>query len=237
VEQLNISAKNLAGVALEDACPRCAWIRLHHKGDMPFAMSFPGIFISIDGYTKRMVRETFDSARRIPDWFPNVGKVKAMVSEDELHWRSYFRTDSKLGVTLRGQPDDIFQLADGSFHIVDYKTAKITGAQDDLFPMYEVQLNAYAFIAEKLPIAPVSALSLIYFEPQTETERGKRKGSPPGAWLEFRATRKKVQLAPKRRIPELLARAREIFDMKTAPRGAAGCKNCEQTEKFLKVAR
>jgi hypothetical protein len=238
VEELKISAKNLAAVALEGVCPRCAWFQLHHKGKMPFAMPFPGIFIAIDRYMKRMVRETFDSAKKLPEWFPEIGKVKGMVSEDELGWSRFFRVDSKLRVTLRGEPDDIVQLEDGTFHIVDYKTARFTEMQDALFPMYDVQLNSYAYIAEATGHMPVTALSLIYFEPQTETVRGKHAGAPAaGAWLEFRATRRKVPLAAKGRIPELLARAREIFDMKAAPPGTSGCENCERVEKFLRVAR
>ncbi len=237
MEELKISPRGLASVALDGACPRCAWIQLHYKGEMPFQIGFPGIFIALDRYTKDLVRGSFESQRKLPDWFPEIGKVKGMVSEDELHWRRYFRVDPKLRVTLRGMPDDIFQLDDGSFHIVDYKTAKFTVAQDELYPMYEVQLNGYAYIAEATGHLPISGLSLIYFEPQTETTRGKRAGAPAtGAWLEFRATRKKVPLAAKRRIPELLERAREIFDLTAPPRGLDGCENCERVERFGKLA-
>jgi len=238
MEELKISPRGLASVALEDACPRCAWIQLHHKGKMPFAIPFPGIFNTLDRYTKQLVRGPFEKTGKLPAWFPEMGIVKGIVSEDELHWSRYFRVDKKLRTTLRGSPDDIFQLDDGSFHIVDYKTAKFTEAQDELYPMYDVQLNGYAYIAEATGHVPVSGLSLIYFEPQTETTRGKRAGAPAtGAWLEFRATRKKVPLAAKGRIPELLERTREIFDLTAAPRGSVGCENCERVEKFAKVLR
>jgi len=238
MEELKINPRDLASVALDGACPRCAWILLRYKGDMPFQIGFPGIFIALDRYTKDLVRGSFASSGRLPDWFPEIGTVKGIVSEDELRWSRYFRVDKKLRTTLRGSPDDIFQLDDGSFHIVDYKTARFTEAQDALYPMYDVQLNGYAYIAEATGHVPVSGLSLIYFEPQTETTRGKRAGAPAtGAWLEFRATRKKVPLAAQGRIPALLARAREIFDLKTVPAGVADCKNCERVENFLKVAR
>ena len=238
MEELKISPRGLASVALEDSCPRCAWVHLHYKGKMPFQIPMPGIFNSLDRFTKRLVREAFDGARKLPDWFPAIGEVRGMVSEDELHWNRYFRVDKKLRTTLRGSPDDIFRLEDGSFHIVDYKTAKFTEAQDALFPMYDVQLNGYAYIAEATGHTPVSELSLIYFEPQTEIVRGKRAGAPAtGAWLEFRATRKTVPLAAKGRIPELLERAREIFDLAAAPLGLVGCENCERVKKFAKVAK
>ena len=59
-------------------------------------------------------------------------------------------------------------MQDGSHLIVDYKTAKFTAHQDELFPMYEVQLNAYAVIGEQKGIAPVSGLALVYTEPVTD---------------------------------------------------------------------
>jgi ATP-dependent exoDNAse (exonuclease V) beta subunit len=43
-------------------------------------------------------------------------------------------------------PDDVFELEDSTYHIVDYKTARLTETQDELFPKYEVQINAYAYI-------------------------------------------------------------------------------------------
>lgn len=233
MEELKINPRLLATVTLAGACPRCAWIRLHYRGGMPFQIPMPGIFISIDAYIKRLVRGSLGSAGKLPDWFPEIGKVKGMVPEDELAWNRFFRVEPDLRATLRGTPDDIFQLEDGSFHIVDYKTAKFTEAQDALFPIYDVQLNSYAYIAEATGHAPVSALSLIYFEPQTDMVHGKRAGAPPaGAWLEFRATRKKVPLAAHGRIPGLLTRARGLFDQVRPPKGTAGCGDCR---KFAEV--
>jgi len=51
MENLKISAKNLGATALEDFCPRCYWIKLKMGNRLPF-QSFPGIFSSIDSYTK-----------------------------------------------------------------------------------------------------------------------------------------------------------------------------------------
>jgi hypothetical protein len=52
----------------------------------------------------------------------------------------------------------------------DHKTSRTTQNQDRLFPIYRVQLNAYAYIARKLGWNPVSALALIYTEPVTTDE-------------------------------------------------------------------
>jgi len=53
--QLRISAKNLGELARPEFCPRCFWLRAHAKR-LPFQI-FPGIFSSIDAYTKRAGRE------------------------------------------------------------------------------------------------------------------------------------------------------------------------------------
>jgi hypothetical protein len=80
--------------------------------------------------------------------------------------------DQATNVRLTGVPDEIFQRIDGSFFIADYKTAKFTGNQDSLMPMYKVQLNSYAYLGERCGFNPVSGVGLVYYEPQTELTVG-----------------------------------------------------------------
>ncbi|MEK7873958.1 MAG: hypothetical protein AAB502_08910, partial [Chloroflexota bacterium] len=56
MKEVIISAKNLGGFAGPDACERCLWIGLH--GKLPYQI-FPGIFRSIDSYTKKVVHGFF----------------------------------------------------------------------------------------------------------------------------------------------------------------------------------
>ena len=51
--QLRIFAKTLGELALPGFCPRCFWLKMHTR-QLPFQI-FPGIFSSIDVYTKRVV--------------------------------------------------------------------------------------------------------------------------------------------------------------------------------------
>ncbi len=51
--KLRISAKTLGELALPGFCLRCFWLKLHAR-QLPFQI-FPGIFSSIDAYTKRVV--------------------------------------------------------------------------------------------------------------------------------------------------------------------------------------
>ena len=57
-------------------------------------------------------------------------------------------------------------VANGSYFIIDYKTAKFTDNQDKLLGMYKVQLNGYALIFEKLGMDKVGGLGLVYYDPQ-----------------------------------------------------------------------
>ena len=51
---MRISAKNLGILALTDCCPRCFWMRAKLGWKSPWAI-MPGIFSSIDGYSKRAI--------------------------------------------------------------------------------------------------------------------------------------------------------------------------------------
>ena len=51
---MRISAKDLGWLAVDDFCSRCFWIERHAKG-LPYQVGFPGIFSSIDAYTKNIV--------------------------------------------------------------------------------------------------------------------------------------------------------------------------------------
>ena len=73
-EPITISAKNLGGVAMPGFCPRCFWIQMHGEG-IPYQI-FPGIFSSIDGYTKRLVHGWFDRHLNPPPWLSQLGKIK-----------------------------------------------------------------------------------------------------------------------------------------------------------------
>ena len=60
--KLRISAKNLGVLSLPNFCPRCFWLKTHAK-QLPFQI-FPGIFSSINAYTKRVVH-VWRASRRV----------------------------------------------------------------------------------------------------------------------------------------------------------------------------
>lgn len=128
---LVISAKNLGSFAIEGACRRCLWVGLHVK-PLPY-QTFPGIFSSIDAYNKRVVHQYFDREGEMPSWLACLGNVEDYVEPPSYHKFSYH--EPGLDVTIRGTPDGVLKMRDGSYTIVDYKTAKYTPGQEKLLPM------------------------------------------------------------------------------------------------------
>jgi hypothetical protein len=153
------------------------------------------------------------------------------------HYTNFSILDRENNVVLRGTPDGILVLQDDSHLIVDYKTAKFTAHQDELFPMYEAQLNAYAVIGEQKGFAPVSGLALVYTEPVTDDAAAGKDANHTGSGflMEFSAHIRPVSLAPDK-ILQLLAKVREICDRKRPPKPLEGCKDCALLQSLIAVA-
>ena len=228
---LTISAVNLGYYASAHFCPRCAWLRLHVK-TLPF-QAFPGIFSSIDRYNKLVVRSYFDRESSPPLWLRKLGNVEAYVTPS--HWSIFSVFVEEEGVTLRGEADGIFRMSDGSYTIVDYKTSRFTPAQRGLLREYEVQLNAYAYIGERLGLSPVRQLALIYMEPVTDEAAAAQPQvvDEQGFSMGFRATVVPVGVRPDELIPSLLGKARGINEMSRPPSGLTDCRDCAALDTLI----
>lgn len=230
MEQLRISAKDLGALALPGFCPRCFWIS-RHASRLPFQI-FPGIFSSIDSYSKKITARYFESHQELVHWFAQQGLAGEPVKVP--HHSKFNVLDEETAILLTGMPDEILRLADGSYAILDYKTAKFTANQDSLMPMYDVQLNVYGYIGERLEFNPVSRLLLIYYEPVTDItaheidllvhDHGFQMGFL-GKPLEIRRDAG--------RIPPLLKRVREIVDLPRPPQGREGCADCRALNELV----
>ena len=232
--QLQISAKTLGSVALPQFCPRCFWIQIHADFKLPYQI-FPGIFSSIDSYNKRLVHGWFDRHGSPPPWLAGLGEIRGY--RNPPHFSKFGVLHNETSVLLRGSPDGILIRTDNSNLIVDYKTAKFTEHQDELLPMYEVQLNAYAYIGESCGLSPVSGLALVYTEPVTdEAAAGKDANmTGEGFLMGFSAHIVPVPLKTEM-IPSLLRRVREIYDLDRPPESMAACKDCALLANLLAVA-
>ena len=138
-----------------------------HVKRLPW-QGFPGIFSSIDRYTKQVILSHLEREGRLPRWMEGMGHAVAHI--DPPHWSRFRADDATTGVTLRGEADAVFILDDGSCAIVDYKTSRYNPDNRSQLRVYRAQLNAYAWIAARLDFPPVSRLALAYMEPATGDE-------------------------------------------------------------------
>ena len=232
-QQLRISAKHLGQIALADFCPRCFWTRLRCADKLPFQI-FPGIFASFDSFQKRVTTLHHQKYGTAPKWLDGFGDLGEPLP---IPHHSVFQThDTATNILLTGVPDEMFRQKDGTLVILDNKTARFTKNQDVLLPLYEIQLNGYGFIAERLGMGKVSGLGLVYYEPQTEltTENIDAVLADDGFAMRFSAKLLPLELQLDR-IPPLLHQVRSIFDLAKAPTGRDGCRDCKLLDGLLKT--
>jgi hypothetical protein len=230
--QIRISAKDLGVLALPNFCPRCFWIRMHCANKLPFQI-FPGIFSSIDSYTKKVTSAHFARYDQLPSWLGKLGEIGKPVKVP--HYSKFCIVDQKTNILLSGVPDEILKRDDGSHFIIDYKTSKFTKTQDSLLPMYKVQLNAYAYIGMRQGFDPVSGIALVYMEPQTDLTLEELDSilREDGFLMGFAGHVLPLKLEAEQRIPPLLKEVRRIYDLEPTPPGIQDCRDCKLLDQLM----
>lgn len=226
---LVIAAKQIGSVNMPNFCPRCFWLKLHTKG-IPF-QSFPGIFSSIDSYTKKITKLYFDQYHKLPPWFDSLG-LDTLLKTPTL--KNFNVVHEPTGIMIQGVPDDMFGKKK-EVVIGDYKTARLTKAADVLAPIYDAQLNTYAYIAERTGFKPVTSLFLAYYEPFTDIDITMIDTKVTDEMImSFRPKIMTLDIKPDL-IDTSLAKIKEIYEMKEAPKGRDGCKDCSDLDNLFNM--
>ncbi len=232
LEPFKISAKNLGVVNMEDFCQRCFWVKLKVSNRLPW-QSFPGIFSSIDAYTKACIHAIIDSGEPNPVWMlamSGAGNSDIVAYDTVPHWSKNIYHDDKSNINLSGVADDYLIRADGTHLIPDYKTAKFTKNADRLLPIYEMQENVYSILKGKVD-GQMPDLYLVYMEPQTDKKRAPDDIVKNGFKMRFNA--KVLPIETDRSIVrKALTITREIYEMKTPPPATVGAVVCDECLKF-----
>ena len=136
---------------------------------------------------------------------------------------------------MTGAVDEIIQLKNKSYFIIDYKTAKYTENQDALLPLYVVQLNSYALIAQNIGLSPVSGIGLLYYEPITGIVQSGLEEVllENGFSMGFEAHLLAVDLQGEKLIKPLLRKVREIWEMDSPPKSAKRCRDCQLLKELV----
>lgn len=231
---LQISAKDLGYLALDNACSRCFWVKTHAK--LPYQI-FPGIFSSIDSFSKKVTNVHYEAKKTVPSWFLTQWDFVQPVPTPSR--ATFFVDDPSARVKLTGVPDEVFQKKDKSYFIADYKTARFTENSDQLMPMYVVQLNAYAYIGDRTTLKPVTGLGLVYYEPPSDLELKQLNNVllDDGFYMSFRAKLHPVALKPDEVIPPLMIKARDIFESTSPPKARDGCEDCKKIDALIELLK
>ena len=231
---MRISAKNLGILALPDCCPRCFWMRAKLSWKSPWAI-MPGIFSSIDAYSKKAILAYFETKGHFPPWI--AGRWADARPLKSPHHATFRLTDPDSGIVLTGIPDLVLGLPDDKLAILDLKTARFSDHQDSLLPMYQTQLNGYALIAEGLGMGTVAALGLVYGEPPANDDNTGLDAlvDDQGFSMPFKATAMPIELN-RAMIQPLLRQAKTLLEMKNPPGGQEGCKECQLIGEMVRIS-
>jgi hypothetical protein len=162
----------------------------------------------------------------LPMWMKEIGNITSYKSVP--HWSKNKFEDTKSNIVLSGAPDDILIRTDGSKVIPDWKTAKHTDTQDQLLPLYQVQLNVYAILNGDVN----TDLCLVYMEPWTEKVAACDNITVAGFKMAFSAVVVPV-VNDRAVVRQALTTTREIYEMEKPPDSQTGCKDCLSLENVI----
>jgi hypothetical protein len=221
-----LSSKTIGELAMPNFCPRCFWIRIKLGNRVPFRTPPPGIFSSIDSYTKRYFERLVDSGK-LGEFVAELSNASHIIKKRIPDFKHEYSGGT---VFLTGVPDAIFGNKESSYTIVDYKTARFTDAQRSLLPLYEVQVRAYATMAKAAGLKPLSSLLLIYLEPLTGDEdivEVMDDKAPPSGKLNLKLQPFVHSISQNEsQVIRLLETADRILNLADPPDSYEGCLNC-----------
>jgi hypothetical protein len=228
-----ISATQLGELSQRWTCPRCFWLRSRLKGQLPY-QQFPAVFSQIDRFSKDLIKQSFDRGE-LPEWIKVHGDFREALPVPGHQKFKAFDQDS--GFLLGGVPDALWVTGAEELVIVDWKTSRVSEGELKKWESYVTQLNAYAWIAERLQnveLPPVRRLALLYTEPLSlkETEEGISRAN--GFVLPFRTIWKEVELQTGR-VEKLLLKAQSILSSETQPKSMRNCFECGKVEKMTQL--
>jgi len=168
---------------LYDGCKHCFVLKVKHGIQQP-SIGLPAVFSRIAGLQKEYYSgkrtDTFCSA--LPPGVVQYGEKK--VRSESVRFEGIEST-----CFIQGRFDIVAAFDDGSFGVLDFKTAS---PSDEKSELYGRQLHAYALALEKpaadsLLLTPVTRLGLLYFAPDRceLTSDGRQSVEGPMHWVEI----------------------------------------------------
>jgi hypothetical protein len=232
---LRITPKRLGLILVEAFCARCFWYQLHLLFKQPFSFFGGAIFKNMEQAEMAIIGAFLEKDGKLPKEFAPFCDVVGRV-EYPRNWRTYKHVlDS--GVELYGEPDDIFEFADGTIVVIDHKTAQAKGVGDPLLPCYEAQVIGYSLIAEHgLLLGEVSKGGLFYWSANHETVISEPDQFYRGQklWMPFSPKPHSIEI-DYTRLDAPLKEAIDLWEAKTPPARSDKCSDCKKFDALLAV--
>jgi CRISPR/Cas system-associated exonuclease Cas4 (RecB family) len=194
----------------------------------------PGIVGQADRYFKAVVNSHLQSKGLLPSWLADA--LNGSFSQLNFHSVQHIEPERweieipNLPCILVGEADAVWEFPDGRWFIADYKMASWTQTQQRLLPLYETQLNAYAYLAQRKFSKTVVGLALIYFEPEHKIPDADLllQRNIGQMMLGFRCTVIPVTLQPVELIESLCQQVLRILSSPVPPAGRQNCQGCQE---------
>jgi hypothetical protein len=240
--KITLNARDIGNSLLDDFCPRCFWItkKFPLKDKHPFSLPFSGLPNIVDSYIKRVVRYYIQKLNFLPSWLLNQLKDYYLELDFEnvrLFKQSSFQVTLFDGAcVLSGQADEMLEFPDGSLFIIDYKASSLTENQLKIRPLYEAQLNAYAYLANKKLGKPVVGLALVYFDPEYKNLNDEvlLHRTKEEFLFGFNPTVVPVKLMDNEWVENLCQTLFEILSLDTPPEGKSNCEGCNTLKDWVR---
>jgi hypothetical protein len=215
-----MSALRLAvtSISLLEQCPLCFWLE-YKKGVPRPGYPLPSILNQLDSAIKKYIRK-YQNSGELPKWLAVNCFKGTLLGPQNLE---YFNSDYE--ILLAGRLDEL--LAEGnSYCVIDFKSGKLPA--NGVVPYYyQIQLDAYAYLVERVRSATVSRGALIYFT-LTSGEELENSLIP----IDIKIL--EVKVAPES-IPKILEKSRNIIELEVPPQPSESCIFCSWRAKLNSI--
>jgi hypothetical protein len=106
-------------------------------------------------------------------------------------------------------------------------------------PIYRIQVNGYAYMAEGIGYKPVNDLYLVYFEPPYKEAYEKITDghtNHDGFEMPFRPTVHRIK-KDTTEVERLLKKANQAYSGEKIPKGLDGCEDCARLDNLIELVK
>jgi len=212
---------------LYEGCKRCYYLKVVHNISQP-SIPLPSIFSKIAGLLKNYYngKHTRDLHVDLPPG--NVNYSERYVKSEPIQLPDHNDT-----CFISGRFDIVVELEDGTYGVIDFKTANPNEKYRDL---YSRQLHAYAYALEHpasttLSLSPITKMGLLYFYPSKISQ-------PSIEWLSYDAEIHWIEInKDEQGFLGFIGEALDVLESVEPPDSSPTCPWCGYISKLKNISR